>query len=123
MQPQLNNARLVPRYQAGDGSKSRAALLHIGQRKVRMVNEIQRLRPELHIVPLLNMEVFQNRKIQPDGPRAVASSPAGIPERISWRGREGAGIKPFVDLLGGRSAAAESRIADHVRPVAVRKRI
>src|ERR1700728_2315332 len=57
MRAQLENARLVPGYQSGDLSKSRAALLRIRVCETRMIEYVQ------HFQTKLEFDAFPNRKI------------------------------------------------------------
>src|ERR1700722_2857030 len=57
MSAQLENAGLVPGYQSGDLSKSRAALLRIRVCETRMIEYVQ------HFQSKLELDAFPNRKI------------------------------------------------------------
>ncbi len=58
MQTELNDARLIARDQAVDAPERRIASRLIGQREVRVIQEVQHLGAELQGVAFTDAEVF-----------------------------------------------------------------
>ena len=87
--------------------------LVIGQRKLRLVEEIENLGPQFQLAPLLQFEVFEDGEVgivEGWTTEAAAASVAehgreGLPRSKRGYG-EGRGIVPAVDVLAGRRSAA-----------------
>src|SRR5580704_6687497 len=119
MQCHLDDARLVAGLQASHLAEELAPKRSIGIRPIRVVQNVEGLRPELQIGALAQGEVLQQRCIYLRCARTGSECPWSIPECVGRILLERGGVEPL-----GRAtlAATQIGIAYQIRSHSVRER-
>lgn len=92
--------------------------LRVRKAQVGMVEDIEKLRPELQLVTLTNLKILEHGKVKIHEPGSRQAIPASIAKRIDG-GRISRRIKPFCStLVEGLSAGVGTSVGvtDDVRP-------
>ena len=119
-QPELQNARIASCAEASEGPRGagrtgsricRERADPFGKVEVRMVEEVEELRPELQLVAFAERNVLDQRKVYEVCPRTFQDVAARRAERADRLRDEGVGVEPSFDRALTRG---QVRIADQI---------